>query len=239
MHGGWGALIRDRTAVVGSVLLLVCAALTGCSVPTPGRAVPADTGGPRPVPPSALRGALLDSRTISDIMGASGMTTTDSRAVMLDSSSEFTDHRCLVAWSPAERTVYADTGWTDIVLQAVRQRPGSVHNQYVLQALVRFPSRQHARDFFDHQAVGWPPCGERKFATRYGDQADSWTFDAVADADSTLWMTQRQDNTQGWSCQRALRVSNNVAVDVLACKLFANDEGVTVVDAIDRRLPSA
>jgi hypothetical protein len=33
-------------------------------------------------------------------------------------------------------------------------------------------------------------------------------------------------------------VANNVAIDVLACKLYVSDEAVTIANGIDARLPS-
>jgi hypothetical protein len=112
-------------------------------------------------------------------------------------------------------------------------------DHFVIQAVVDFPSRKDARQFFDETAQNWTPCGDRSFTTSRGGDTDAvWTFEAVSNADSTLWMTQRQKNSPGWTCQRALRVTNNVAIDVLACKLFASDEAVTIVDGIDARLPS-
>jgi hypothetical protein len=79
-------------------------------------------------------------------------------------------------------------------------------------------------------------CGNLTFSTTRS--GGDWTFDTVSHVDSTLWETQRQLNSPGWACQRALRVSNNVAIDVLACKRYAADEAMTIVHAIDARLPS-
>lgn len=226
-------------AVVGSGLLLACSVLAGCSVLTDGQPVPADTDGPRPVRTSALSGTLLASATINDIMGASGMTVTDTRSRLFDGSAQFGDHACLVAWTPAEQTVYAHTGWTAVVAQTLLEAPGKSRH-FVVQAVVSFPSRDDASVFFQRAARKWIPCGDQTFVTNRGgrDPHPSWTFDTVFNADSTLWMTQRQDGSSGWSCQRALRISNNVAIDVLACKLYVTDEAITIAHGIDTRLPS-
>jgi hypothetical protein len=219
--------------------MLACSMLTGCSVLTGGRAVPADTDGPRPVPASALHKVLLDSTTINDIMGASAMTVKDSTVQMFDDSPQFADHGCMAAWTPAEESVYADSDWKAMVAQTLLEVLGA-SDHFVIQAVVDFPSRKDARQFFDETAQDWTPCGDRSFVTSRGGGGTEavWTFDAVSNTDSTLWMTQRQKNSPGWACQRALRVTNNVAIDVLACKFFASDEAVTIVDGIDARLPS-
>jgi hypothetical protein len=219
--------------------MLVCLLLVGCSVLTEGRAVPADADGPRPVPKSALHGALLSSATINNIMGASGMTVKDTTTWMFDDSPQFTDSDCMVAWTPAEKTVYAESGWTAMVAETLLEAVGA-SDHFVIQAVVGFPSREDAHDFFDETAQNWAPCGDRAFTSRRsdGDTDSLWTFDAVSGVDSTLWMTQRQKDSPGWGCQRAFRVANNVAIDVLACKLFAGDEAVTIAQGIDARLPS-
>ncbi|OBH18487.1 sensor domain-containing protein [Mycolicibacter terrae] len=216
--------------------MLACAMLPGCSRVTGGRAVPADHDGPRPVAASMLPDLLLDASTVSDIMGSSGMRVKDSRSRMFDSGGQFPDHDCMAAWMPVEQSVYTGTNWTATIVQTLSE-PDLDH--FVIQAATVFVNRADAQGFFDATARRWAPCGERSFTTTkdgYGDTP--WTFDTVAGVDSTVWMTQHQDDSAGWSCQRALRVANNVAIDVLACKLYVSDEAVTIANGIDARLPS-
>ncbi|MEO6795280.1 MAG: sensor domain-containing protein [Mycobacterium sp.] len=228
--------MRKRTAWAASVLVLACAVLAGCSKVTGGRAVPADHDGPRPVAASTLPDLLLEASTVSDIMGAPGMRVDDSRSRMFDAGRQFPDRDCMAAWMPVEQSVYGDTNWAATVAQTLSE---SALDHFVIQAATVFASRADAQGFFDATARRWAPCGERTFATSKDGYADTpWTFDAVADVDSTLWMTQHQDDSAGWSCQRALRVANNVAIDVLACKLYVSDEAVTIANGIDARLPS-
>lgn len=228
--------MRKRTAGLACTLVLACVVMSGCTRTTGGRAVPADHDGPRPVAASALPDLLLDAATVSDIMSAPAMRVTDARTKMFDEGKKFADSACLVAWMPAERSVYADTDWTSTMVQSLSE---STLDHYVIQAATVFRDRDQARRFFDDTARRWIPCGERTFGARNeGYTETSWTFDVVTDVDSTVWMTQHQDDSAGWSCQRALRVSNNVAIDVLACKLYVSDEGVTIVNGIDARLPS-
>lgn len=220
------------------MLMLACALTVGCSATTTGRPVPADADGPRPVPASALPDALLGAATVSEIMGASGMVVKDSRVEMFDSSDQFGDPACLVAWMPVEQQVYAAADWTSMIAQTLWDAAGAL-DHFVIQSLVTFSSRDTARSFFEETAQTWKSCGERSFtASKDGSSETPWTFDKVTDVDSTLWMTQHQDDSVGWGCQRALRVSNNVAVDVLACRFGVGDEAVTIAHGIDTRLPS-
>lgn len=228
--------MRRRAAGVGSVLVLACAVVAGCSRVTGGLAIPADHDGPRPVASSMLTELLLEASTVSDIMGSADMRVKDSRSRMFDAGRQFPDPDCMAAWMPAEKTVYSDADWTATIAQTLTE---SALDHFVIQAATVFANRDAAQGFFDATARHWNPCGERTFATSKDGYADTpWTFDRVADVDSTVWMTQHQDDSAGWSCQRALRVSNNVAIDVLACKLYISDEAVTIANGIDARLPS-
>lgn len=228
--------MRKRTAGLASVLTLACVVVAGCARVTAGLAVPADPDGPRPVAASLLPDLLLDAATVSEIMGTVGMRVKDSRSRMFDAGSQFPDHACMAAWMPVEQSVYADADWTATIAQSLSE---SAVDHFVVQAATVFASRGDARNFFDATARRWTPCGERTFTTSRDGYTDTpWSFDAVIDIDSTLWMTQHQDDSAGWSCQRALRVSNNVAIDVLACKLYVVDEAVTIANGIDARLPS-
>ncbi|WP_235653503.1 sensor domain-containing protein [Mycolicibacter icosiumassiliensis] len=228
--------MRRRTAGLACTLVLACAVTAACSRVTGGLAVPADHDGPRPVAASMLPDLLLEATTIGDIMGSPRMRVKDSRSRMFDAGHQFPDRDCLPAWMPVERSVYADTDWTATVVQTLTE---SALDHFVIQAVTVFATRGDAHGFFDATARRWSLCGERTFATSKDGYADTpWTFDTVADVDSTVWMTQHQDDSAGWSCQRALRVANNVAIDVLACKLYVSDEAVTIANGIDARLPS-
>lgn len=231
--------MRRQAAVAGSVLTLVCSVLAGCSTVTAGHPVPADSDGPRPVLSSALPEVLLNAGTVNEIMGASRIAVKDSRSRPFNTGRQFSDRSCMAAWTPAEQSVYADSGWTAVFAQTLLENDGRP-DHFVVQAVVTFGSRDAARGFFDKTTQQWASCGNRTFVTSHdgGNTNTSWTFDEVADVDSTAWMTQKQVDSPGWSCQRALRVANNVAIDVLACKMFAADEAVTIAHTIDSRLPS-
>ncbi|CAJ1493782.1 sensor domain-containing protein [[Mycobacterium] kokjensenii] len=231
----WGTVMRARHVGWVCALVLACAVPTGCARVTAGLAVPADHDGPRPVPASMLPDLLLEATTVGDIMGSPAMRVKDSRSRMFDVGPQFPDADCMPAWMPVEKSVYAGTDWSATISQSLTE---TAQDHFVIQAATAFPTRDAARNFFETTAGRWNPCGERTFATINDGYSDTpWTFDRVADVDSTVWMTQHQDDSAGWSCQRALRVTNNVAIDVLACKLYVSDEAVTIANGIDARLP--
>ncbi|MBS9534386.1 sensor domain-containing protein [Mycobacterium sp. M1] len=224
---------------MGSALLLACAVVSGCSVRIAGVPVPADHDGPRPVAAAQLPDALLDSSTVADIMGTLSLVVQDSRSQMFDATKQFPDRDCLVAWMPAEQSVYERSGWTAMFAQSLWEADGQP-DHVVIQAAVAFGSRDAARAFYDQAAQLWKPCGGRSFTTTTKDGASEtpWAFDEVSEVDTTLWMTQQQGDSDGWGCQRALQVTNNVAIDVLACKVGVGDEAVTIANGIDAQLPS-
>ncbi|WP_082103933.1 sensor domain-containing protein [Mycolicibacter arupensis] len=228
--------MQIRSVGLACTLALTCAVLADCARVTGGAAVPADSDGPRPVTAAMLPELLLEASTVNDIMGAHGMRVKDSRSRMFDSGRQFPDHSCLAAWMPIEKAVYTDTDWTATLAQTLAQNS---QDHVAIQAATVFADREVARSFFDVTAQHWKSCGERTFTTtKDGSPQSEWTFDNVSDVDSTVWMTQHQDDSPGWSCQRALRVTNNVAIDVLACKFYVSDEAVTIANGIDARLPS-
>ena len=52
----------------------------------------------------------------------------------------------------------------------------------------------------------------------------------IANISDTLSATRGEEG--GWACQRALTVSNNVAVDVAACSANPADAGVNIAHQI-------
>ena len=219
-----------------SVLALAWALVTGCSRETAGVAVPADHDGPRPVTSVMLPELLLTAATIDDIMGAHGISIEAGGSTLFDSDEQFADRSCLGAWMPVQKAVYDRTEWTATLTQGLTD---AYAEHVVIQAVTVFATRDAAQQFFSANARDWPPCGERTFTMNAGKyRGTTWTFDTVSNTDWTLWISQHQQDSEGWSCQRALRVSNNVAIDVLACKHYASDEAVTIVDGIDAQLPS-
>ncbi len=86
------------------------------------------------------------------------------------------------------------------------------------QAVVSFPSADDAARFFSASAQrGWPACSNRQYHNIVPGKPDTvWTVGPIANISDTLSTTDTLEGTNGW-CQRALTVSNNIAIDVAAC----------------------
>lgn len=213
--------MRQRLTVL--VLGGVCALAVGCTTVAGGRAVPADHSGPLPQNPvavSALEGLLLDANQINTALKATSMKVWFSADAMWDWSASISDKDCLPLDGPAQDKVYVGTGWTAIRGQrlddSVDDSKGRDH--YAIQAVIAYPSARDANAFYNSSAQSWSACANRRFSDLPQDKPPVvWTVAGINKVSGTLSTSEVQEGGDGWSCQRALTVRNNVAIDVLAC----------------------
>lgn len=213
--------MRQQVAVL--VLTGASTLAIACTTTVPGKAVPGDNSGPltrNPVTVSALDGLLLDVSQIDQALGTTSMKVLFSANAMWDWSPSVNDKNCLAIDGPAQDKVYANTGWTAIRGQRLddsRDDPKKRKN-YAIQAVVAFPSAHDANAFYDSSAQSWAACSKRRYSDVAPNQPDTvWTVSDIAKDNSTLSATQVQEAGGGWTCQRALTVRNNVAIDIVTC----------------------
>jgi serine/threonine kinase PknH len=97
----------------------------------------------------------------------------------------------------------------------VRTQYLSTSCHVVVQAVVSFPSANDAARFFNASAQRWPACSMRQFHYINPGQPDQvWTVGPIAITNGTLSTTVTKKDAGGYASQRALTVSNNVAIDV-------------------------
>ena len=65
-----------------------------------------------------------------------------------------------------------------------------------------------------------------------GQSPATWTVSAVSNTNGTLSVRKTREGGNGWNCQRALTVRNNVAVDVTACSYKQGDFGINIAHQI-------
>jgi serine/threonine-protein kinase len=135
---------------------------------------------------------------------------------MFDDSANIPDKDCRFADLPVTTSVYDGSGWTAMRSQHLRE-PVDDYPHQVWQAVVLFPSANDAARFFSASAQRWPACSNRQYhyINDPGNPDTVWTVGPVANISDTLSTTRK--GGEGWTCQRALTVSNNVAIDVAAC----------------------
>ena len=129
-------------------------------------------------------------------------------------SAQLSNPDCVAAFLPVEKQAYDGSGWSAINGRALRGDNGGTS---AIEAVVAFPSRTAAQEFFTTMVGQWQRCADQTLTVDYPDGTSSnWRLGATDQHDATLSMTQDSvDSTDHWSCQRALRVSNNVAIDTL------------------------
>jgi PknH-like extracellular domain len=196
------------------------------------------TAGPAPAPPvaeGALDGLLLNLDQVNTAMGAAGMTITKTVTAMGDASANVADKACLPLDAPEQAAAYADSGWTAVRGQNL-QEPGDPHAHLVGQAVVLFSSAHDAGAFFTASAQRWPAC--RQFTHTMAGQPDVYdTVGPVSNTNGILSATLTHAGS-AWTCQRALTVANNVAIDVTACSHTQSDSAVNIAAQIAAKVPT-
>ena len=185
------------------------------------------SGTPQPVAVDALDGVLLSPAEIEIVMNANGITVNATYTDMADDSAAVSDQDCLFIDAPAEAPVYNGSGW-----RAVRSRSLNdvdwAHS--IWQAVVSFPSANDAARFFGASVQRWPACSNRQYHINDPGKPDTvWTVGPIVKIGDTLSATTGGE--QG-ACQRALTVSNNIAIDVLTCPNNPGNTAVKIADQI-------
>ncbi|WP_437339782.1 sensor domain-containing protein [Mycobacterium asiaticum] len=195
----------------------------GCTDVVDGRAVAGAKAGlanQTPIPVSALDDLLLDTSQINSAVGATSMKVWFPAKGMWDWSKNVADTNCLAVDGAAQDKVYAGTGWTAMRGQRLDDSidDSKKRKHYAIQAVVAFPNAQNARDFYRSSVQSWKSCSNRRFNDVTPSQPDTiWSVGDVTDDNGILTSTQTQEAGNGWACQRALTVRNNIAIDVVTC----------------------
>jgi len=206
----------------------------GCTTVVEGNAVAADKSGPlpqTPVPVSALDGLLLDASQVNSVLGATSMKVWFSTKALWDWSKNVSDKNCLAIDGPAQDEVYSGTGWTGMRGQRLDDSvdDSKKRQHYTIQAVVAFPAAQDASAFYSSSVQSWQNCSNRRFADVTPNQPDTvWTVAGVTNDNGTLSTSQVQEGGDGWTCQRALTVRNNISIDVVTCTY--NQSGSTAIE---------
>lgn len=220
--------MRQLTLALALALAIACIFVASCSRGQ--HAASTTTSSTRsPVAVNVLYGLLLTPEEISTAMGTTGIEVSGTDTTMFDNTDNIPDPDCRFIHSAAT-SVYDGSGWTAMLSQDLHE-PGEDFDDEVWQTIVLFRSANDAARFFSASAQRWPRCSNRQF--RYlepGEPDKVWTVGPSVNAYGTLRTTAKLEG--GWSCQRALTVSNNAAVDVAACSLNPADAAVNIADQI-------
>lgn len=219
----------------------ICVLAAACGSHTKKASTPTTTSTtPPPVAVRALNGLLLPPADINTAMGAKDMSVAVSYTKMSDVTSELSDNvkDCQMVVLPAQVPVYTDSRWTAVRGQSLHE-PGeaSAFKHTVDQAVVSFPTAADAAAFYDASSRRWTACSNRNYTrTPKGESPQTWSTQAASNTNGTLSIRRPEEGGNGWNCQRALTVRNNVAVDVLACSYTQGDFAVNVAALIANRV---
>ncbi|MBX9980088.1 MAG: sensor domain-containing protein [Mycobacterium gordonae] len=211
--------MRLQSAVLAAACLLVA----GCTNVVDGNAVAGEKAGlanQTPIPVSALDDLMLDAGQINDALGATSMKVWFKAKGMWDWSKNIDDKNCLAVDGAAQDKVYAGTVWTSMRGQRLDDSidDSKKRKHYAIQAVVAFPNAQDPSNFYNSSIQSWKACSNRRFNDVSPNQpATIWSVGEVTNDNGMLTSSQVQEGGDGWSCQRALTVRNNLAIDIVTC----------------------
>ncbi len=222
------------------ITALLCLSVSGCATTTAGTAAPAPTA---PLTTSeALPSLLLSAPEVSSALSGADLIVTREVDALWDDSARLADGvDCLAVAGAAQQAVYAGSGWTAVHGQVLREPATSPWSHFATQAVVLFPSADAAEDFFARSQDSWSGCADRELTYPQPlAPAQLWSIGPAGLERGALAVSRVQRSPQQWSCQRALTVHGNVAVDVEACSLAGPTSAASAIaSTIADRLPSS
>jgi hypothetical protein len=225
---------------------LMCLAISGCTATTTGAALPA-----APIPPTtaeSLPALLLSAPEVAAALDGDELTITSDVSRMWNDGHMSTDGGrvdatgCLAIVGAAQQGVYAESGWTGMRGQVLREPPTAPQwSHYTVQAVVLFPTAAAAVEFFTKSQSSWAGCSDRELTYPQAPAPEQlWSVGPSRTSLGVLTVSRAQRGPQRWFCQRALTVRASVAVDVEACSLDApTSAAAAIASMIGERLPTA
>lgn len=202
------------------------------------------TSSPKPpelVPANALDAALLTVGEVDSAMGTTAMVAHPRVDAMSDHRNLLPNLNCLGIWQVNEAGVYGKDGWIALRQELLRSPDTDNWQNLVVQSVVNYPSTDAARDFFTQSADRWSKCTDHNVNITLNDQPlPKWRSGALTTTDTELAIPFTRGDAIGVaSCQRVLKVENNVIVDVQACTRddSTGTKAATVADQIAAKLP--
>jgi serine/threonine-protein kinase len=214
-------------AAVAAVIVLAVGAVGVWLILKPKPAPPP----PDPVAPDRLSALLLDPSGVNSIMGSSEMTPGKPITSMDSSPVTLSSPNCQGALYTSQDPVYAGTGYTG-VSGLVSSEPGDNYDHWVNQAAIAFPSADKAKAFLQSSSDKWKGCAGKTVTVTNKSKQYRWTFAQLNGGPPKITMMDTQEGADGWECQRAMGVANNVIVDVNACGYHITDQGSQIIDKI-------
>lgn len=244
--------MRQLATAMSTAAIGILVAACGSNGGAPGASTTTSTR--PPVAQAALPGLLLTSADLDNALGATGSKSKEKNDKLKDDAAKqpwpagwkFPDD-CVYAIGPGQAPVYAGSGYTAVSGddEVASLPPNSDEpDPEVEQVLVLFPTAKEANAFYTTSVQRWPACANRQFTTPAGQDTPEtgWQVGPVSTANgtlsTTLTMTLRDNGNVllTMTCQRALTVRNDVAIDVGAVHKDPADLAVKLAGQIAGRV---
>ncbi|WP_081258607.1 sensor domain-containing protein [Mycobacterium kansasii] len=220
---------RNPGPIVAAVAIVLVLVVGGVGIWLVTRPKPAPP--PKPISEDRLSALLLSPSEINSVMGASNIQPGKPITSMDTSPVTLSLPDCQAALYTSQDPVYAGTGYTGIS-GLVSSEPGDTYDHWVNQAVVAFPSADKARSFLQSAAGKWKNCAGKTVTVTNQGKTYRWTFADVVGSPPKMTVIDTQEGADGWECQRAMSVANNVIVDINACGYQITDQGGQIADQI-------
>ncbi|WP_196806383.1 sensor domain-containing protein, partial [Mycobacterium simiae] len=193
---------------------------------------------PDPVAATRLNSLLLSASEINAIMGATNIQPGKPITSMGTSSMTVSIPDCQGALYTTQDRVYAGSGYTGIN-GLVSSEPGDNNDHWVNQAVVAYPTADKATAFLQSEAGKWKSCaGQTVTVTNSSNKTYRWTFAQIQGSPPKISVLQTQEGADGWECEHAMGVANNVVVDINACGYHISDQAGQIADKIVEKINS-
>jgi serine/threonine kinase PknH len=238
--------IAAAAIVVVAVIAVVAFLLVGRSShgSAANKPAPASTAAspPPPVMASTLDALFPSPAQINTAMGATGITVTKTQEQMENTSASVHGSACVFAGARRIRRTMPAAGGVPFADRDWKMPPTSRRTSiWFYTYVVLFPSAGQAAAFFTASSQQrWPACSNRQYTAAAAENQSTtitWDVGPVSNTDGTLSLTKTQERTNGWACQRALAVRNNVVIDVSACSFNLADSAVKITNQIAAKVP--
>jgi serine/threonine kinase PknH len=221
---------RNPWPLIAAIAVVLVVIVSGVGIWFIARPKPAPPP-PEPIPADRLSALLLSPPDINSVMGSSTMEPGKPITSMDTSSVTLSSQACQGALYTSQDPVYAGTGYTG-VSGLVSSEPGDNYDHWVNQAVVAFPSADKAKAFLQTSADKWKGCASKTVTVTNKGKTYRWTFAQINGGPPKITVVDTQEGADGWECQRAMGVANNVVVDINACGYHISDQGGQITDKI-------
>ncbi|OBK16024.1 serine/threonine-protein kinase PknH/PknJ, partial [Mycobacterium asiaticum] len=192
---------------------------------------PDDKPKKKPISEERLSSLLLSASEINSVMGSATMTPGKAITTVDNTAMTLSIPDCQGAMYTSQGAVYAGSGYTGLH-GLVLSEPGDDYDHWVNQATISFPTAAKAEAFMDTSLGKWKNCAGKTVTVTNKGKTYRWTFHEVDGAPPEISVLDVQEGANGWECQRAMAVANNIIIDVNACGYQITDQGHRIADKI-------